>query len=102
MIEDLHWESLEARRQRSSVILFYRVINLIVAVPLIYHPTPVNPAIATRFSLPHCYTLYQPRINAYKHSFFVKTVTLWNQLPAATAEAPTLVEFKRLLGEHTF
>jgi hypothetical protein len=102
MLQDLEWDTLEKRRQRSSVIMLYRVVNLLVAVPLPYHPTPVRPSIITRTAMPHCFTLYQPRINAFKYSFFVRSVILWNHLPTETAEAPSLIIFKGLLDQHSF
>ena len=37
--------------------------------------------------------------NTYHNSFFVRTVPIWNSLPASVAEAPTLAIFKRELAK---
>ena len=33
-------------------------------------------------------------VNAYKHSFFVTTVPMWNTFPAAAVQADTIAAFK--------
>ena len=38
----------------------------------------------------------------YKNSFYPKTVCLWSSLPAAVAEFPGLVSFKRELSKVSF
>ena len=42
------------------------------------------------------------KIRFFKYSFFPRTTRNWNQLPAAIAETPDLVSFKRGLSSVTF
>ena len=47
----------------------------------------------------HLYKLYvkPARLNCYKHSFFVRTVKLWNELPGDIVEADSFKHFKSKL-----
>ena len=37
-------------------------------------------------------------VNAYKYSFFVRTVPMWNTLPAAAVQADTIAALKAATG----
>ena len=38
MIQQLNWPTLEARRRSSDLVLMYKVVHNLVAVPITYHP----------------------------------------------------------------
>ena len=92
MISELGWESLETRRKRTSVTLMYKVIHNLVAIPVVYHP--VQWLTQTRATSEHSLQTYHTRIDAFKFTFFPRTVLLWNALPVAVVAAPTLDQFK--------
>ena len=50
----------------------------------------------------HYYRHLSSKSDCLKHSFFHKTIPVWNSLPATVAEAPSLVSFKQGLNPLTF
>ena len=72
MLESLDWPLLEARRKKRDLEMF--------------------PA-STRG---HKYKFRQlsPSVNAFKHSFFVRTIPQWKILPTAAVEADGLASFR--------
>ena len=91
MIQQLNWPTLEAwrRSMTSDLVLMYKVVHNLVAVPITYHP-PRSPRYmeCVRFITYHC------RVNVYQHSFFPRTVILWNPLPESTINLESLDSFK--------
>ena len=100
MLEELNWESLESRRTKIQLTLLYKIMNGMVDIPT--SPYVTQASARTRSS--HTMKLRQisSRTDAYKYSFFPRTIPFWNSLPASTAEAPDLVSFKRELSTLTF
>ena len=101
MLDHLGWESLESRRTKAQLTMLYKITNGLVDIPADRHLTPGH-SVATRSA--HAKTYLQPSTTTtyYRNSFFPRTVTSWNQLPAELAEAPDLVSFKRGLGSLSF
>ena len=99
MIEHLGWESLESRRIKAQLTLFFKVTNDLVDIPASKYLTPYKAATrathSTRFRLPSISTNY------YKFSFFPRTIPVWNKLSATIAEAQSLASFKRGLSSLT-
>ncbi len=87
MVQQLHWPTLEARRHSSDLVLMYKVVNSLVAVPTSYYPAP-SPRHDNKF------VTYQCRINAYQHSFFPRVVVAWNKLPQTVLQLDNLDGFK--------
>ena len=89
MLQQLNWPTLEDRRKASDLILMYKVVNSLVAVPVNYLP-PRSPRYADciRFIAYHC------RVNVYQHSFFPRIVIPWNRLPDTTINLQSLDGFK--------
>ena len=52
MIKNLNWESLEAHRTKSSLIMFYKMFNNLAAIPYEYHIKSI-PNSTTRYSHQH-------------------------------------------------
>lgn len=48
------------------------------------------------------YNLFPTRIDAFKHSFFPRTIPIWNSLPADVATSHSLASFKERLSNHLF
>ena len=93
IISSLKWPSMQSRRQRADIILLYRVVHSLVAVPISYLPSPAlirstRQSNDWKFIQPHC------RVNVNQHSFFPRTIPVWNALPTSVVTAPSLVAFK--------
>ena len=88
MLQDLDWESLESRRVKIQLTLLFKVIQDLVDIPASAYLTPAS----TRTRANHTKKLRQisSKSDVYKHSFFPRTIPVWNSLPATVAEAPRL------------
>ena len=96
MIDQLQWESLESRRSKIQLTLFFKVIHNLIDIPADNYLTPSTTR--THYQL----IRFSPSTDSFKFSFFPCTVPLWNSLPAVIAEAPSLVTFKKGLSTLSF
>ena len=94
MIYQLQWESLESRRSKIQLTLFFKVIHNLIDIPPDNYLTPSTTR--TRSTHSKKYRQFSPSTDSFKFSFFPRTVPLWNSLPADIAKAPSLVTFKKL------
>ncbi len=101
MIGQLEWPSLEQRRRTADVTLLYKVMNHLVAVPANYCPTLATVR-STRHSHQQKLNTFQCSINAYRYSFFPRTVSCWNHLPETAVTAASLDDFKCAIQHHAF
>ena len=70
MREALGWETLECRRHLATATTFYKSINNLIYLPIPSSVRPTDPRhVATN-------------TNAYKYSFFPRTIPLRNDLPS--------------------
>ena len=69
MLDELEWPSLEARRDRSSLLLFYKIHSSSVSVEKDKYLTPSHSLKSTRSSHSDQYCRYQTYIDALKNSF---------------------------------
>lgn len=99
MLQDLQWKTMNERRAHNKVIMLYRIVHGLVAIPPgqpYFTPTSVSTrGHAMQFQQQHC------RILAYQHSFFPSVVCLWNQLPAVVVSAQSLEQFRTQLSPLT-
>ena len=100
MLDHLQWGSLESRRSKIQLTLFYKVVYDLVDIPSSAHLTPSTAR--TRSSHTKKFRQFSPSTECFKSSFFPRTVPLWNSLPAAVAGAPSLVSFKEGLSTLSF
>ena len=100
MLQDLQWETLESRRTKIQLTMFFQIVNDLVDIPAEEYLSPAS----TRTRALHSKKLRQYSINSetFKYSFFPRTIPAWNSLPATIAEAPDLVHFKQGLSGLTF
>ena len=100
MIRELEWESLESRRIKTQLTYLYKIIHNHIDIP----PDPYIQPGHSRTRSNHSYKFQHisASTNSYKFSFFPHTIPIWNSLPARTAEAPSLLSFKRELAHSTF
>ena len=100
MLGYLGWESHERRRSKLQLIVLYEIVHGLIDIPPTDYLTPTSSRIRTAHK--YKYQQYSSWTNCFKYSFFPRTIPLWNRLPAAAAEAPSLVSFKRELSYLTF
>ncbi len=97
MLQQLNWESLCQRRAKMSLTMFYNLSqHAIVALPL---PNVVQLPIRPRLRYHHAFQVPYCSIDAYKFSFFLRTVVQWNNLPVSIAMAQSLDQFNGGLAQ---
>jgi hypothetical protein len=99
MLHQLNWETLADRRRRARLIVFYKIQYALIAVPLppiVIRPDKPRPGYPHQFRVPFCNT------EAYKNSFFPRTIRNWNTLPASIACQGSLTLFQTALSSHSF
>ena len=95
----LQWNTLEERREYFSLIECYKTVFDLNGINF-NEVFECKKSKITRAN--HKYSLYTKlsRINCYKHSFFVRIVSVWNSLPMYVVEAGSLAVFKKELKKH--
>ena len=92
---DLKWPTLQYRRQRARLSLFYKSLNNLIAlqIPSYYIPNRHPSRLHHQLSYIHPYA----RTNAYIYSFFPRTIKEWNSLPTGVVTSNTLPAFQAQL-----
>ena len=92
MINKLGWQSLENRRREARLVLLYKVVHGLVAVP---HQDHINfNKSRTRAKNPHRLQVHAPKTDCFKHSFFPRTTLDWNNLGCDAVLAESVDTFK--------
>jgi hypothetical protein len=95
MLEGLGWEPLKVRRAKYHLTLMYKIVHELVAVPasqyFIPHSTSTRQTHSSQFLHPYA------KQNYYKYTYFIRTIPLWNLMPAALIDAPSKDAFKKQL-----
>jgi hypothetical protein len=99
MLQFLEWESLQARRTRARLTIFYKILHDQIAITL---PRCALSPVRQRPGYPHAFQTVFASTNAYKCSFFPKTINQWNLLPATIAESDTAQAFQQGLATLPF
>ena len=94
LISELGWQSLAERRKTSRLTLLYKAINGLVAIPM---DELEYTSRCTRHCGPDAFIILQSRVDAYKFSFFPRTVSDWNSLPSSARSTPSVNSFKTAL-----
>ena len=99
LLSDIGWESLQDRRNKHKLIIFYKIIHGLtptyltdILPQLIQETTNYNLRNANDFRTLHAHT------NLYFNSFFPSTIRAWNSLPEETKQAPSIASFKHRLN----
>ena len=100
MLHTLNWPSLYDRRKKTRLTTFYKFHKKKINMNSKFLPVPYTEHRATRkthnkyYNPPHTKTDYR------RLSFFPRTISDWNSLPAEVAEAPCLDSFESMLAAH--
>jgi hypothetical protein len=98
MLNHLSWTSLENRRDKARVVMLYKIVHGLVAIP----PTDLTPTCGrTRRTHAYSYRQLHTKTTIYQHSFIPYTIKIWNALPAHVVSAATLDQFKELVAGTT-
>ena len=98
MQNQLKLRTLEQRRADARVIMLFKIIHGLVAIPL---PSYFEqPSRMTRHSHPLALRQIHTSANYYKYSFFPAAVVYWNRLPCSVVTLPTLDQFSVAVRSH--
>ena len=98
IVRELKWDTLETRRNTNDVVMFYKIHHQIVQLP--FPPSVVPKPRLAQHDHELVYLHVRPRIDAYRHSFFVRSIIMWNSLPSAAVTASSLQGFQPLALAH--
>jgi hypothetical protein len=91
MLTHLDLPSLQLRRETARLTMLYKIHHQEVRVEVPSHYAQNNTAsVKTRNSRAEQYAIITPRTDAYKHSFFPRTIPEWNRLPWTPSMPPHL------------
>lgn len=92
MREQLNLPTLEERRKRARLSMFYKIANNKIAIPI---PDYIKPRErTTRRSQQQRYMRLGSSMDTYKFSYFPRTLKDWDELPQIIVELPSLEQFK--------
>ena len=97
MLDELEWQSLEDRREQSSLAFFYKIHSGSVSLDKDKYLTPAPNIRSTRASHKFQYTRCLAYSESLKNSFFPRTIPVWNSLPSSVVSSKTPKEFKALI-----
>jgi len=94
----------------NDLVIFYKVVNSLIPVKLPNYITVCqaeglrhtrqNAQIHDMTDVSKYKSSIVPRSDAFRHSFFQRSMTRWNDLPPAVRQSDTLSRFKSSLTEH--
>ena len=99
MLSDLNWDILETIRKKNRLTLMHKLSHNLVDINTEEHLIP-NSELRTRNS--HAFKYRMPKVSkdVFKFSFFPRSITEWNSLPADLVNCKSLSDFKLNLGKH--
>ena len=95
ILTDLDWPTLQNRRKKARLELFYKFHKGLMTINSSHLPTPANNRLSSRKNInSSCYDTPSSRTQYRQMSFFPRTIPEWNALPE---EAEWLDFFKSRL-----
>ncbi len=98
MLTDLRWETLQERRAKFRVVMMFKIVHCLVAIPIAPYLQPVQGA--TRHHHDQSFLQQSASTKYLQNSYFYRTIPTWNCLPVGIVEAGTLDLFKARLARH--
>ena len=95
MLTDLNLPSLQSRRRICDLGMFYKIHRGQVNISFPYDLISVPTYDRTRASHDFKIRLPSSSVDAYKHSFYVRSIPVWNTLPADVVSSSSYPEFIR-------
>ena len=96
MIQNLNWPTFKEHRNKSKLVMMYKIIPGHVHIQSIL---PLVQSFSNGITRSH-HKFFQPttRTNVYKYSFLPSVIKLWNALSDELVNVKTIDEFKNLLS----
>ncbi len=99
MLQDLGWKTLQNRRRDVQLIMLYKVVNGLVAIPA-HEYVIVTPTYSlTRNDIPNKLQTIGTKSDPCKFSLFPRSIMDWNCLPSRVVIAETVSQFKTELAK---
>ena len=98
MLDELEWPSLEASRERFSLLLFHKIHCGVVSIDKNKYLTLAHSLKSTRSSHSAQCCRYQTYSDALKNYFFPGTIPQLNSLSPFVVNLQTIEEFRALLN----
>ncbi len=92
MLQDLGWKTLQDRQRDAQMIMLYKVVNGLFAIPAHEYVTPAYSI--TRNSIRNKLQTIGTKSDPYKFSFFPRSIRDWNCLPSRLVITETVSQFK--------
>ena len=97
MLTDLNWPSLQSRRRIYHLGMFYKIHRGQVNISLPYDLTSIPAYGCTRASHDFKIRLPSSSVDAYKRSFYERSIPAWNALSADVVSPASYPEFIRIV-----
>ena len=96
MINTLQWPTLAERRLKTRLVIFYKIVHCLIAIPATHILIPADTR--TRHSHSQAYRHIQTSKDTYKWSFFPHTIVTWNSLPQHVVQSSSTDIFREQLS----
>ena len=97
MLDELEWPSLDARRDRSSLLLFHKIHSGAVSIEKDKYLSPAHSLQSTRASHSAQFCRYQTYSDALNNSFSPKNIPQCSGLSPSVVNHQTTGELRALL-----
>ena len=99
VLAHLGWESLQVRRERAKLQLFFKIKNGLVSANYLHQLIPPlqTPSVYNTRQKPQLITQLTTRLKSRDKSFFPSSVALWNRLPVCLTNNQSFSSFKNNL-----
>jgi hypothetical protein len=96
MMNELGWKPLNERRKKQRLVLLFKIVNDLVAIPadnnIEYNQRPSRTSNSKQIKVLSATT------EIYKYSFFPRTVKDWNKLTESAVSSKTVEGFKAAIS----
>ena len=96
-LKQLHWPTLEKRRQVARLTLMYKCVTNKAAIDIPYY-IQYQSFLNTRASHPLKFIPLQPSWDTYKYSFWRRTIIDWNSLPSDYLTMNSTAKYKATIS----
>ena len=97
MLNDLNWTPLHERRRENRLLMLFKILNNLVAIPPDKHIKFKNKKYNLRSNHSKEIILKNPDVDSYKYSFFPRTIVDWNGLSEKEVSCQSVNQFKAAL-----
>ena len=98
---DLGWESLQSRRNKHKLVIFYKILHCLTP-DYLFDIVPPTVRETARYNLRNSEHIqnYRANTNLFLDSFFPSTIRAWNSLRNEVKEASSVAAFKHALNRN--